>query len=252
MSAYGSNSFEKSLRSTISYQVPLTSPSKTEIHKGCTGKAHACGSKSTNTLSANKISLTAPKLKVKNDVKSLRKNSLSSETVSDSGSEISSWNSNKDSPAISSKSSKPPTSPLKRTRSVNYGSSCGSVLRRRTSESIITVDSLGVKAVNPVKRDQSMGDVHIEKKPEEAAKLRRTSSLRLKNIPPMIPQKPKVSPTPLKNPGNHPRLRNSFHNKTQQIAWNDLWESSFQAKIGGGKLKSIDHKLLGQLDKVKN
>lgn len=258
MSAYGSqNSFEKSLRSTNSYQVPLTLPSKTEIHKGCTGKAHACGSKSTNTSSVNKISLAAPKIKVKNDGKPLRKNSLSSETVSDSGSEISSWNSNKDSSAFNSISSKLPPSPLKRTRSVNYGSSCGSVLRRRTPDSVILIDSLEAKAANPVKRDQSMGDADIEKKTEEVSKLRRTSSLRLKNIPPMIPLKPNspLNPplTPLKKQGIYnPRSRSSFHSKSQQIVWNDLWESSFQAKIGGGKLKTIDHKLLLQLDKVKN
>lgn len=253
-------SFEKSLRSS-SYQVPIIAPLKTEIHKGCTGKAHACGSiKSTNTLLANKSSSTTPKLKVKSDGKTLRKNSLSSETVSDSGSEISSsWNSNKDSSASSTAAAASLTKPLKRTKSVNYGSSNGSsaTVRRRTSDSIISVDVPdNVRNGNGIGRGRLMSDGGDEKKAEDASKLRRTSSFRLKNVPPMIPTKPKVAqpppaPTAIKrNASFTNRLRSSFRNKTQAMNWNALWESSLTSKMGGGNLRVLDKKLLESSDKV--
>lgn len=73
--------FENSLRAS-SYERPPTSngtPLKPEIHRGCTGKAHACG-----TLKNKKLPPEKPH----------RKNSVSSETISDSGSEGSSLNSN--------------------------------------------------------------------------------------------------------------------------------------------------------------
>lgn len=254
-------SFEKSLRaSSTTYQVPITTPLKTEIHKGCTGKAHACGSiKSTNTLLINKPS--TPKPKVKSDGKTLRKNSLSSETVSDSGSEISSWNSNKDSSPSSSAAPPLPPKPssLKRTKSVNYGSSNGSssTARRRTSDSIISAD-VPDNVRNGFRNGRLLSDAGDDKKvehPEDVSKLRRTSSFRLKNVPPMIPTKPKVTPppppTPIKRNGSfNNRLRNSFRNKNPIFNWNVLWESSFASKMGGGNLKVLDKKQLEAADKV--
>lgn len=251
-------SFEMSLRSSSgSYQVPLITPLKTEIHKGCTGKAHACGSvKSTNTMLTNKPS---PKPKVKCDGKTLRKNSLSSETVSDSGSEISSWNSNKDSPTLSSVA--PPTTqlkPLKRTKSVSCGSSNGSSVasKRRTSDSIIAVD-VPDNVRGSFRRGRLLSDGGDDKKPEvadDASKLRRTSSFRLKNVPPMVPVKPKIAqppPTPIKRNGSfNNRLRNSFRNKNQTTAWSTLWESSFGVRNDGGNFRVLDKKLLEQMEKV--
>lgn len=252
-------SFEKSLRSSSgSYQVPIITPLKTEIHKGCTGKAHACGSvKSTNTvLLVNKPS---PKPKVKSDGKTLRKNSLSSETVSDSGSEISSsWNSNKESPTPSTVVPLALPKPLKRTKSVNYGTSNGSsaAVRRRTSESIIAVD-VPDNAKNGIRRGRLMSDGGEDKKTDgtdDASRLKRTSSFRLKNVPPMVPPKPKISqppPSPIKRNGSFTnRLRNSFRNKSLTANWNTLWESSFASKNGGGSLRTIDKKLLEDSDKV--
>jgi hypothetical protein len=260
-------SFEKSLRSSSgTYQVPIITPVKSEIHKGCTGKAHACGSvKSTNTMLANKPSTATPKPKVKSDGKTLRKNSLSSETVSDSGSEISSsWNSNKD-----SSGSSPivvqigPLKPLKRTKSVNYGSTNGSSVtaRRRTSDSIIAVDVPdNVKNGNGIRRGRLSSDGGEDKKAdavEDVSRLRRTSSFRLKNVPPMIPPKPKpVQPPPAstaikRNASFNNRLRNSFRNKTPAVNWNALWETSFGSKMGGGNLRILDKKHLEVSDKVK-
>lgn len=258
MSSFSLQSFEKSLRSSSgSYQVPISTPLKTEIHKGCTGKAHACGSiKSTNTVLANK---PTPKPKVKSDGKTLRKNSLSSETVSDSGSEISSsWNSNKDSSASSTAVA--PVNlpkPLKRTKSVNYGSSNASTVaaRRRTSDSVISVD-VPDNVRNGIRRGRLMSDGGGENIDggDDASRLKRASSFRLKNVPPMVPPKPKISqppPTPIKRNGSfNNRLRNSFRSKTQITNWNTLWESSLALKNGGGSLRILDKKLLEVSDKV--
>ncbi|CRL01857.1 CLUMA_CG015434, isoform A [Clunio marinus] len=256
-------SFEKSLRSsTSSYQVPIITPLKTEIHKGCTGKAHACGSiKSTNTVLVNKSSTVTPKPKVKSDGKTLRKNSLSSETVSDSGSEISSWNSNKDSSTSASISAPLPSlpKPLNRTKSVNYGTTNGSpaLTRRRISDSVISTDVTDkAKNGNGFRRGRLMSDDGDGKKAEdENSRLRRSSSFRSKNIPPMIPLKPKIvqttSTNSIKRNGSfNNRLRNSFRNKTQATNWNTIWESSFASKLGGGSLKVLEKKLLENIDKV--
>lgn len=247
-------SFEKSLRSSSgSYQVPIIAPLKAEIHKGCTGKAHACGSiKRANALLANKLS-TTPSPKVKNDGKSLRKNSLSSETVSDSGSEISSsWNSNKDS-SVSSNAAIPPllSKPLTRTKSVNYGSNGSPVTtRRRTSDSVISTD-MPDNVRNGIRRGRLISDGGDDKTvgdAVEASRLRRISSFRLKNDPPMIPSKPKIAqPTPAqikRNGSFNNRLRSSFRNKTPLATWNALWESSFASRMGGGVLRILDKNIL--------
>lgn len=250
--------FEKSLRSSSgSYQVPVITPLKAEVHKGCTGKAHACGSiRSTTTVLTNK---PAPKPKVKSDGKTLRKNSLSSETVSDSGSEISSsWNSNKDSSASSAAAPVNLPIPLKRTKSVNYGSANASTIangRRRTSDSVISVD-VPDNVKTGIRRGRLMSDGGGEKidGSEDISRLKRTSSFRLKNVPPMVPPKPKIAqppPTPIKRNGSfNNRLRNSFRCKAQIANWNTLWESSFALKSGGGCLRVLDKKLLEVSDKV--
>ena len=245
-------SFEKSLRSSsVPFVVSTIAPLKTEIHKGCTGKAHACGSVKIPTTQLKPP--TTPKPKVKSDGKSLRKNSLSSETVSDSGSEISSWNSNKES-STSSTTSFP--NPLKRTKSVNYGSAKSSpIVRRRISDSVVVPDS-----GNNFRRGRLLSDEVEDKKKvngsDEPSRLRRSSSFRSKNIPPMIPPKPKMTqPTPsspIKRNGSfNSRLRNSFRNKSQVTSWSALWESSQTSKMGGGSLKVLDKKILESFDKVK-
>lgn len=45
-------SFEQSLRSVSPY-APLLRPIKSEIHKGCTGKAHGCGTRKNSTYSSS-------------------------------------------------------------------------------------------------------------------------------------------------------------------------------------------------------
>lgn len=269
---HSQKSFEKSLRSTSStsttYQVPIITPLKTEIHKGCTGKAHACGSiKSTNSILVNKSASSSPssvavKVKAKCENKPTRKNSLSSETVSDSGSE--SWNSNgKDTSGLSS--SVAPAmlpKPLKRTKSVNYGSSSTTVngnARRRTSDSVINADVTdnncnakmpNVKLQQPRGRLLSDGDGKQQHPTEpDSSRLRRSSSFRSKNVPPLIPPKPKpVASSTIKQNGflnSNGRLRSSFRGlKNQAVNWNAILESSFNTKFGGGNFRILDKNLL--------
>lgn len=254
-------SFEKSLRSSsVTYQVPIITPLKTEIHKGCTGKAHACGSiKSTNTVLVNKPTTPVkPKAKTDNN-KTLRKNSLSSETVSDSGSE--SWNSNKDNNSSGSNiAAQPPPKPLKRTMSVNYGSHARNnstvAARRRTSDSIISADVTdNAKSPTKSQRGRLMSDSDGKTDvADDISRLRRSSSFRSKNIPPLIPPKPKIiqqqhqsSPAVKQNGNfNNGRLRNSFRLKSQnQMAnWTALWENSFATKLGGGNFRVLDKNIL--------
>lgn len=247
MSSFGSHkSFEKSLRSS-SYQVPLTSVPKIEVHKCCTGKAHACGTlKSANTLSSSKTSSTTPKLKVKDVGKPLRKNSLSSETVSDSGSEISSWNSNKEPPPPNLTHSK--ISPLKRTKSVNYGSSHGSVPRRRTSEGIIASDVCDFVSTESQSNQSLIDSKILTNRKTDDPKLQRVSSFRLRKTPPAIPLKPKPAQSgnvaaARKNASLNNRFRNSFRNGNQQISWQMLWETSLDTKLEGGRFKNFDQNI---------
>lgn len=282
-------SFEKSLRSsaattsTATYQVPITTPLKTEIHKGCTGKAHACGTiKSTNTILVNKSAspsspLTAVAVKVKAKCENkppTRKNSLSSETVSDSGSE--SWNSSGKDTSVLSSNNGPvtlPKQPLKRTKSVNYGSS--SVMsngnaRRRTSDSVISADVTDNCKPNVVVKLQrgrllSDGDgkqqtptTTTDSAAVDSSRLKRSASFRSKNIPPLIPPpKPKPvavssssSSAVIKQNGNFNssgRLRSSFRglkNQNQAVNWNAIYESSFSTKFGGGNFRTLDKNLL--------
>lgn len=273
---HSQKSFEKSLRSSTaastSYQVPIITPLKTEIHKGCTGKAHACGTiKSTNTILVNKTALSstpssvAVKVKAKCENKAMRKNSLSSETVSDSGSE--SWNSNgKDTSGSSSTNNVPvtlPKSPLKRTKSVNYGSSTTGTngnVRRRTSDSVINTDvtdNSSVKAQpngKTLQRGRLSSDGDGKQTPADAdvSRLRRSASFRSKNIPPLIPLKPKPvassSAAIIKQNGNFNnsgRLRSSFRGlKNQTVNWNAIYEASFTSKLGGGSFRNFDKTLL--------
>lgn len=276
---HSQKSFEKSLRSTSSasttYQVPIITPLKTEIHKGCTGKAHACGTiKSTNSILVNKSASSSPssvavKVKAKCENKPTRKNSLSSETVSDSGSE--SWNSNSNGKDISGLcSSNAPAmlpKPLKRTKSVNYGSSSTTVngnARRRTSDSVINADVTdnncnakmpNVKLQQPRGRLLSDGDGKQQHPTEpDSSRLRRSSSFRSKNVPPLIPPTPKPKPVVassssiIKQNGfftNGGRLRSSFRGlKNQAVNWNAILESSFNTKFGGGNFRILDKNLL--------
>lgn len=261
---HSQKSFEKSLRSSTAntYQVPIITqtPLKTEIHKGCTGKAHACGTiKNANTILVNKSSSPSPvavKVKAKLENKSLRKNSLSSETVSDSGSD--SWkelsrSSSGNVPAIAEL-----PKPLKRNKSLNYGSQSTAAngnARRRTSDSVISAADAVDNAKKHRGRLLSDGDGKQPSPNADAdiSRLRRTSSFRSKNIPPLIPPKPKPvasSSAVIKQNGNfnsNGRLRSSFRalkNQNQAINWNTVWENSFGFKSGGGNFRSFDKSIL--------
>lgn len=116
--------FEQSLRSTNHSTVTTSieqTPLKTEIHRGCTGKAHACG-----TIKNRIVKLKAV------ESKNHRKNSLSSETISDSGSEVSNletWTENNIGLRRSNKLSATPSQNANK-------------FRRRTTENVISVDEV--------------------------------------------------------------------------------------------------------------
>jgi hypothetical protein len=113
-----------------------------------------------------------------------------------------------------------------------------------------------VRNGNGIRRGRLMSDGGDEKPVEEASKLRLTSSFRSRNVPPMIPPKPKVLPAPptptaiKRNPSFTNRLRSSFRNKSQATNWTALWETSLASKMGGGNLRVLDKKLLESYDKV--
>ncbi|SPP83666.1 Hypothetical predicted protein, partial [Drosophila guanche] len=96
-------SFEQTLRGGIVPAVPAAPGSglNPSFHKGCTGKAHACG---TNKSGIQKV--PTPSKTSKATSKAQRKNSISSETISESGSENSnSW------PSSSTGGAVPPPKP---------------------------------------------------------------------------------------------------------------------------------------------
>lgn len=90
------SSFEQSLRSPITPTTPQKPGSglKPEIHRGCTGKAHACGTLKSKILISRSISHDHNNGHNYRNITHNRKSSFSSETISDSGSENSLWNSN--------------------------------------------------------------------------------------------------------------------------------------------------------------
>lgn len=68
-------SFEQSLRSTSPF-APLLRPIRSEIHKGCTGKAHGCGtrknSRSTTSSLSDSSSEVSPALSVESEISKQR------------------------------------------------------------------------------------------------------------------------------------------------------------------------------------
>ncbi|GAB0097354.1 Unconventional myosin-XVIIIa [Sergentomyia squamirostris] len=222
-------SFEQSLRSSSPYPA-LLPPNilKPEIHKGCTGKAHACG---TIKMMRN----GGPKIKA---VNGNRKNSLSSETVSDSGSEISSQNS--------------------------FNGTLNNVRRR-------TVDS--VNGLKDVKRSRLYSDGDKEEpdkdkvdcSPSSLNRLQHSRSFRVtssrnggikppwqnfygKQSPPAIPS---IMSTPSPNGVSrsssfNSRYRSSFRRRNDIVQWTQMWEKSFTQRGDGGVYKPLDKIKLNQ------
>lgn len=229
--------FEKTLRSS-SYERPPVAGSSTlkpEIHRGCTGKAHACG-----TLKNKKPEPPKPQ----------RKNSVSSETISDSGSEGSSLNSaNND------------ANKLAAAKAINGGRAPSerrsqTPARRRTSDTIISVDQVD-KARTRLNSD---GDekLTLPSSPGErknSGPFQRSASFRVPRVT-QSPVRPpwnsnlggKKETPPAKVEVSRPSLRlalqmrhrGSFRRRNDGINWLNLWESALGQRMDGGTFKHLD------------
>jgi hypothetical protein len=256
--------FEKSLRSSSYTQpIPITptsilSPLKKEIHRGCTGKAHACGTLKNNARPVKTVD------------HSHRKSSLSSETISDSGSEVSHSN-------PSEGGSETPPEPKKLPKKLKlFGS-----FRRKTTDNVLPKDEpLSPKKPNNRERLLSDGDNKKEVSPANGRnKLQHSQSFSFHNRKPsadILASTPlpktkanfssKTNGTPSSAKSTHEQrravdppktltrtsvgtsrtLRNSFRAKpsTQTpVQWSTIWEQSFCNKVDGGVFKTYDHLL---------
>uniref|UniRef100_A0A336KMA4 CSON012468 protein n=1 Tax=Culicoides sonorensis TaxID=179676 RepID=A0A336KMA4_CULSO len=237
--------FENSLRAS-SYERPPTSngtPLKPEIHRGCTGKAHACG-----TLKNKKLVPEKPQ----------RKNSVSSETISDSGSEgSSSLNSN------SAESSQ--------TQASSRDTRSHSKSRRKTTDNNHLAPSDEVDKSLQRPRLASEGDDKLivpKPKRESPGNFQRSSSFRMPRSSP--------SPSPSRPPWNsnlgrkdfspntkievysrgkspnvsHLRRGGSFRRKLEGVNWLNIWEQSLGQKSDGANFKHLDKLLESKPGKV--
>lgn len=265
--------FEQSLRATPSKQPPGGLPLKPEIHRGCTGKAHACG-----TIKTKPVILRSPdhdhhhhRPPVPTN-SSHRKNSVSSETISDSGSENYSWNSNElnsnqkqdhrndqvDNIVVRKKPLRPSLS--------------SPAPRRRTIDAIIPTNyqTNGHKSPNHSdERNRLLSDgdkdCHDQDK-RQASNFQRNRSFRASGgagskqnangRPPWqnvyAANKGATiggSPSPVGNSNGggavkrtgsfNARLRGSFRRK-ETVDWNAIWEKSHSIRCDGGNLKNYD------------
>lgn len=229
--------FENSLRAS-SYERPPTSngtPLKPEIHRGCTGKAHACG-----TLKNKKLTPEKPH----------RKNSVSSETISDTGSEgSSSLNSNI-------------TDHTNKTNGFSDRDRRSQSRRKTTDNNIEEVD----KAVVSRPRLSSEGDDKLivpKPKREALGTFQRSSSFRMpRSSPSPSPSRPPWNSNlgrkdfapntkvEVYNRGtckpsfNQLRRGSSFRRKIDGVSWFNLWEQSLAQKSNGVNFKHLDKLLL--------
>lgn len=229
--------FENSLRTT-SYERPPTANGtnlKPEIHRGCTGKAHACGTLKNKKVSPQKQSHPH------------RKNSVSSETISDSGSEGSSFNSNSNESNSTVKSSSQKSESRSQTPS-----------RRKTTEVLMPTKDETDKARPRLLSD---GDDHLivpQTRRELLGPFQRSSSFRVK--------RPSPSPSPVRPPWNsnlgrkdfspltkvevcsktfsrngfNSKNRGSFRRYNDGVNWLNLWEQSLTQRVDGACFKALD------------
>ncbi|XP_063697134.1 unconventional myosin-XVIIIa isoform X2 [Culicoides brevitarsis] len=244
--------FENSLRAS-SYERPPTSNGslKPEIHRGCTGKAHACG--------------TAKNRKLQAEAKPHRKNSVSSETISDSGSEGSSLNSNGEKTTAETPSKGFFLHDRNR-RSVSHS-------RRKTTENTLSSPDETDKAV-PRPRLSSEGDDKLlvpKPKRESLGTFQRSSSFRMPRSSPRVSESPSRPPwnSNLGRKDFSPNTKVEVYNKTNRTApsfrrggsfrrkpidgvnWMNLWEQSMAQKPDGVSFKHLDA-LMGSKTKFDN
>lgn len=266
--------FEQTLRSPSSTVVTTieTTPLKTEIHKGCTGKAHACGT----------IKNRVVKLREIKESSNQRKNSLSSETISDSGSEISnievssSWGNEK--PHFTRSLSKPRNSLPLPPPSSSVSSSPSPVVttnqpqfnrngiqqhqhqRRRTIENVVSLDEVD-KLNNKFNSDSGL---HTDDENINGNGLQRNGhrrSFRKSSTPTRPPWQNVYSKTSAAAAASHSpspvqrtnSLRSSFRSSSFRRKgdnWNALWQKSFSYRYGGGVYKTLEALLLDKVNAI--
>lgn len=274
--------FEKTLRTPLSNGTSVKSsprneytPLKPEIHKGCTGKAHACG-----TI---KNRFTKPQITPSDN--NHRKNSLSSETISDSSSEVSnleSWNDKNIilPPIDDSKINNNKKNKLRNNSLTNGLISSPAVpkisvltnghkIRRRTIGNPIPVDEIDKSISNSISNkschdrlhsDGEIDDINDDKKSfvsTYGANSRRSfrlgsnhnSGKLQNNRPPWQSTYSKnnnsissISPASTQITRNN-SLRSSIRSsirKKKDLDWNQIWEKSLTLRSGGGFYKNFD------------
>lgn len=249
--------FEQSLRSPSTNVTTTieTTPLKTEIHRGCTGKAHACGTIKNRVVKLREI-------KESNQ----RKNSLSSETISDSGSEISNiegpWG---EKPTFTRSLSKPrnslPLPPSTSTNNqsiqINHRNGIHSQ-RRRTIENVVSIDEADKSINNNNNKFNSDSGLNTDDENANCALNRNghRRSFRKSTTPTRPPwqnvySKPSTtshSPSPVQRTNS---LRSSFRSSSFRRKgdnWNTLWLKSFGLRYGGGVCKTLEALLLEKVN----
>lgn len=261
--------FEQSLRSSSSTVTTTieTTPLKTEIHKGCTGKAHACGTIKNRVVKLREIKET-----------NQRKNSLSSETISDSGSEISniellSWGSEKPHftrslskprnslplpPSSSSSSSSPVITTNQPPQFISRNGTTHNQ-RRRTIENVVSHDEVD-KLNNKFNSDSGLhtDDENVNGNADGLNRNGHRRSFRKSTTPTRPPwqnvySKPSAashSPSPVQRTNS---LRSSFRSSSFRRKgdnWNALWQKSFSLRYGGGVYKTLEALLMEKVNAV--
>lgn len=252
--------FEQSLRSSITPTTPQKSGGglKPEIHRGCTGKAHACGTLKSKALMNRSISHDHSNHNGQSNnyrsSNSNRKSSFSSETISDSGSENSLWNSNELTTVVAT------ASPQRKFNSNSNGSlSISSSMdnnhttaingyHRKTPLTIPpSIDEIDRKVTNNSNKQQlnrtrlySDGD-----KEEERMNMsfQRNRSFRVsKGTSPKPPWQSSLAAQNAVAKVNsfNKNYRSSLRRKSNLVDWNVIYQKSLYSSCSSGMLKAFD------------
>lgn len=236
-------SFEQSLRSSSPYP-PLLQPNRdhqqlkiSEVHKGCFGKAHACGTA--------RLATTTPTRRI-NVLPPARKNSASSETVSDTSSDLSSqnqsdstggsWRSRRTVSPVKGNRERNKT-PVPRQRLLSDGDREGSEGEKKTE----------VKPGNSLQYSRSLRSNSTSSNGASKPPWQHVYSLKLDHHHQLNGSGPKVTLSRTSSLNNR-NIRNSFRRKTV-FNYDDLHELAQRQKPLGGQYKHLDGVLMVVADR---